>query len=155
MNPPKAIRSRAVRAGAFWRWEHLANPLGKPGSGDDAGFTLAEVIVSIVLFTVMSVAATTAILTTVKLTNRNENRVLAANIAREQIENLRLANTTSASVLDEGTHSVQLKNKTFMVTTALSPSAGTSCTSGSWRLTTVTVTAAGQQLVRYDAVLAC
>jgi prepilin-type N-terminal cleavage/methylation domain-containing protein len=152
MNRTTTIRSVARSAGTFFG---ICAPTEADSPCDDEGFTLAEVIVSIALFTVMSVAATTSLVTVVKLTNRTENRVLAANLAREQVENLRLANTTSAAVLDEGSHDVQLKNKTFTVTTTLDPVAAATCTAGSSRRTTVTVWAAGQQLVRYDAVLAC
>ena len=152
MNRPMTARPVARSAGTSFGIG------GRPEAdfaADDEGFTLAEVIVSIALFTVMSVAATTSLVTIVKLTNRNENRVLAANLAREQVENLRLANTTAAAVLDEGSHNVQLKSKTFTVTTALNPVAAATCAAGSSRSTTVTVSTAGQQLVRYDAVLAC
>lgn len=152
MNRPMTARSVARSAGTFFGFDTQADP---DLPCDDEGFTLAEVIVSIALFTVMSVAATTSLVTVVKLTNRNENRVLAANLAREQVENLRLANTTAAAVLDEGSHDVQLKSKTFTVTTTLDPVAAATCAAGSSRRTTVTVSTAGQQLVRYDAVLAC
>jgi prepilin-type N-terminal cleavage/methylation domain-containing protein len=152
MNRPMTAKSVARSAGASFGAGALS--ASDPASHDE-GFTLAEVIVSIALFTIMSVAATTSLVTVVKLTNRNENRVLATNLAVQQIENLRLANTTAAAVLDEGSHDVQLKSKTFTVTTTLLPGAATTCTAGSSRRTTVTVWTAGRQLVRYDAVLAC
>jgi prepilin-type N-terminal cleavage/methylation domain-containing protein len=127
---------------------------GSERAGDD-GFTLAEVIVSIALFTIMSVAATTAMLTIIKLTNRTSNRVAASNLAREQIDNLRLQNSTSAALLDDGTHTIQLRNTTFTVTTTLNPTPIETCASGGSRQTSVTVSVSGAQLVRYDTVLAC
>src|SRR6185437_4521042 len=66
---------------------------------DDEGFTLAEVIVSIALFTVISFSVMLALITLVKYTGVTQNRVAAANIARQEVERLRGENST-LSLLD-------------------------------------------------------
>lgn len=123
---------------------------------DDSGFTLAEVIVSILLFTIMSFAVMFALVTLIKYTSVTQNRVAASNLARQEVERLRGQNST-LSLLDAGPSSVTLKGTTYTVTPILSPAANASCAPGAARNATVTVSwnGSGSRTVRYDTVLSC
>jgi prepilin-type N-terminal cleavage/methylation domain-containing protein len=55
----------------------------------DAGFTLVEVIVALVVFVIISGATITILIEALKTVKQNSDRVMAANIARSQIEELR------------------------------------------------------------------
>lgn len=122
---------------------------------DDDGFTLAEVIVSIALFVVMSVAATISMVTLIKITRASENRVAATNLGRAELERLRLQNS-AATPLDEGQVAVGSGTR-FAVNSSLSPHATDPCPSGTSRAVTVTVTLRSNsvQVASFDAVLAC
>jgi len=135
----------------------LAGRLARVRQDDpDAGFTIAEVVVSIALFVIISVAVTSALLTLVKYTGVTQNRVAAANLARQEIEQLRGQNSTMEA-LDSGPSSVTLQGTTFTVTPLLSPAANASCAPGASRNATVTVSwpHSGSRTVRYDTVLSC
>lgn len=123
---------------------------------DDDGFTLAEVVVSIALFTVMSFAVMLALVTLVKLTAVTQNRVAASNLARQEIERLRGQNGT-ASQLDAAVPPVTLKGTTYTITPIMTPGATATCAPGAARNVTVKVTwkDSGARSVRYDTVLSC
>lgn len=150
----------ANRVGAFWHTDQrAASNTGSPaedGRTGDEGFTLAEVIVSITLFTVMSFAVMLALVTLVKLTGATQNRVAAANLARQEVERLRGQNGT-LSLLDSGPLTVQLKGTTYTVTPVLNPAANATCAPGAARNATVKVTwnDSASRSVRYDTVLSC
>lgn len=126
------------------------------GRDDEAGFTLAEVIVSIALFTVISFSVMFALVTLVKYTGVTQSRVAAANLARQEVEKLRGENST-LSLLDPGASTVTLKGTTYTITPVLSPAANATCNPGAARNVTVKVTwnNSGSRSVRYDTVLSC
>jgi len=140
----------AIRA----RWSRVAGTDGERAG--DAGFTLAEVIVSIALFTVISFSVMFALITLVKYTAVTQNRVAAANLARQEVEKLRGQNSTLTQ-LDVGAATVSLKGTTYTVTPVMSPAANVTCAAGASRNVTVTVTwnNSGTRSVRYDTVLSC
>jgi len=122
----------------------------------DEGFTLAEAVVAIALFGIMASAATFSIVGLVVTTRTTEHRVAATNLARQEIERLRLQNTTGRQ-LDSDAQTVQLKGTTYTVTPTMTPAASAGCGALATRAASVVVTwnsAAGRR-VRYDTVLAC
>jgi Tfp pilus assembly protein PilV len=148
-------RSIAGRVGTFLR--SARSDRGGSGSvARDEGFTLAEVLVSIALFTVISFSVMFALVTLVKYTAVTQNRVAAANLARQEVEKLRLENST-LSQLDLAAATITLKGVSYTVTPLLSPAGNVTCTPGSYRNATVTVSwnSAGTRTVRYDTVLSC
>jgi Tfp pilus assembly protein PilV len=128
----------------------------EPDCIDDDGFTLAEVVVSIALFTVVSFAVMMALVTLVKLTAVTQNRVAASNLARQEVERLRGQNST-LSLLDAAVSTVTLKGTSFAVTPIMVPAANATCAPGAARNVTVKVTwkDSGSRSVRYDTVLSC
>lgn len=150
MNPPTTERSRAGRAGLFRRL------LSDGERRTDDGFTLAEVIVSIALFTMVSFAVMIALVTVVKLTGVTQNRVAASNLARQEVEKLRGQNST-LSLLDASASTVKLKGTTFTITPIMAPAANATCTPGAARNVTVKVSwnDSSNRTVRYDTVLSC
>src|SRR4051794_10017205 len=109
------------------------------GRTGEEGFTLAEVIVSIGLFTVISFAVMFALVTLVKYTGVTQNRVAAANLARQEVEKLRGQNST-LSQLDVSASTISLKGTTYTVTPIMSPAANAACNPGAARNVTVNVT---------------
>jgi prepilin-type N-terminal cleavage/methylation domain-containing protein len=123
---------------------------------DDEGFTLAEVLVAIALFVIVSVASMTALYTLVKSTAITRNRVSAANLARQEIERLRGQNLNAAA-LDSTAIPVTLKGTAFTITPTMTPTATGTCAPGASRQVTVRVSwnNSGNRSVRYDTVLSC
>lgn len=123
---------------------------------EDSGFTLAEVLVSLGLFVVMSVTATYGLIDTVKLTNVTKTRVAAANLATQELERLRSQNAANAE-LDSVARTVTLHGTTFTVTPSLTPAATADCPTGSFRNVSVVVTwnSTPARNSRYDSVLSC
>jgi type II secretory pathway pseudopilin PulG len=123
---------------------------------DDAGFTVAEVLASIALFTIVAVSATAGLVSAVTSTTRTQDRVAATNLARQEIERLRLQNSTGAQ-LDSAVQTVTLHATQFTVTPTLTPAASANCVAGAARAATVLVTWNGSPArgVRLDTVLAC
>jgi len=165
MNPSMTSRSVAGQVGAPVpahvrppRQDQQASPgmAGPTAAGDDGGFTLAEVIVSIALFTVVSFAVTLALVTLVKLTGVTQNRVAASNLARQEVEKLRGQNST-ASQLDATPSTVALKGARFTVTPVMTPAATAPCAPGASRNVTIKVSwrDSSTRTVRYDTVLSC
>ena len=157
-----ASMSRGRRVGTFLRSAGLRSAGANPQSPDadertgEEGFTLAEVIVSIALFTVISFSVMFALVTLVKFTGVTQNRVAAANLARQEIEKLRGQNST-LSQLDVSASTVSLKGITYTVTPVMTPAANATCAAGAFRNVTVNVTwnNSGSRSVRYDTVLSC
>jgi type II secretory pathway pseudopilin PulG len=147
----------ARRVGTFSRraGADTQSPEAEGRTGEE-GFTLAEVIVSIGLFTVISFAVMFALVTLVKYTGVTQNRVAAANLARQEVEKLRGQNST-LSLLDSSASTITLKGTTYTVTPILSPAANATCAAGAARNVTVQVTwnNSGNRTVRYDTVLSC
>jgi type II secretory pathway pseudopilin PulG len=136
------------------RWRAVARR--HSADSGEAGFTLAEVVVSIAMFTVISFSVMLALVTLVKYTGVTQNRVAAANLARQEIEKIRLQNST-VNQLDSAAATVTLKGITYTVTPIMSPAANSGCAAGATRNVTVTVTwnNSGSRSVRYDTVLSC
>jgi type II secretory pathway pseudopilin PulG len=141
--------------GADGRRPYDDNPTERDHIADD-GFTLAEVVVSIALFTVVSFAVMMALVTLVKLTAVTQNRVAASNLARQEVERLRGQNST-LSLLDAATSNVTLKGTSYAITPIMVPAANATCAPGAARNVTVKVTwkDSGTRSVRYDTVLSC
>jgi prepilin-type N-terminal cleavage/methylation domain-containing protein len=155
MRPSMNRRFIAGRIGTSWR---IVRPgrAGDQSSTGEQGFTLAEVIVSIALFTIISFSVMLALITLVKYTGVTQNRVAAANLARQEVEKLRGENST-LSQLDLTASTVTLKGVSYTVTPRLSPAGNVTCAAGASRNATVTVTwnDSGTRSVRYDTVLSC
>jgi len=159
MRPSMNRRFIAGRAGTFWRAARSDRgnaAAGEQGSTGEQGFTLAEVIVSIALFTVISFSVMFALVTLVKYTAVTQNRVAAANLARQEVEKLRGENST-LSQLDLTAATITLKGVNYTVRPVLSPAGNVTCAAGASRNATVTVTwnDSGSRSVRYDTVLSC
>ena len=161
MNPPTTSRSFAGHVGVLLGMlREDKQPLPRSdepaATGDDDGFTLAEVVVSIALFTVVSFAVMLALVTLVKLTGVTQNRVAASNLARQEIEKLRGQNST-LSLLDASASTVALKGTTFTITPIMNPAATATCAPGASRNVTVKVSwqDSSTRTVRYDTVLSC
>lgn len=159
MNPPMTTRSFAGHVGVLFRLlredrQASSNKDTRPNTDD--GFTLAEVVVSIALFTVISVAVMLALVTLVKLTGVTQNRVAASNLARQEVEKLRGQNST-LSLLDASASTVALKGTNFTITPIMTPAANVTCAPGASRNVTVKVSwkDSSTRSVRYDTVLSC
>ncbi|MDQ1743186.1 MAG: hypothetical protein QOE23_1525 [Pseudonocardiales bacterium] len=158
MNPPMTTRSGAGPVGALLRRLRADEPnhrTSRSPAGDD-GFTMAEVVVSIALFTVVSFAVMMALATLVKLTGVTQNRVAASNLARQEVEKLRGQNST-LSLLDADASTVALKGTSFTITPVMTPAANVTCAPGASRNVTVKVSWKDSSIrtVRYDTVLSC
>lgn len=158
MNPPMTTRSVAGPVGAPLRRPHRNESSRRPteAPADDSGFTMAEVVVSIALFTVVSFAVMMALATLVKLTGVTQNRVAASNLARQEVEKLRGQNST-LSLLDAAASTVALKGTSFTITPVMTPAANVTCAPGASRNVTVKVSwkDSSTRTVRYDTVLSC
>lgn len=123
---------------------------------EDGGFTLAEVIVALGLFTVMATTATWGLVTTLQLTNVTKDRVAAANLAAQELERLRSENA-NVEQLDSTPQTVTLHGLRFTVTPKLNPAAAVDCAPGSTRQVSVVVSwnSNPARTARYDSVLAC
>lgn len=162
MNPPMTTRSFAGHVGVLFRMlredkQASTRQSEHPqASADDDGFTMAEVVVSLALFTVVSFAVMLAMVTLVKLTGVTQNRVAASNLARQEIERLRGQNST-ASQLDASASTVALKGTSFTITPIMTPAATALCAPGAARNVTVKVSwnDSSTRTVRYDTVLSC
>jgi Tfp pilus assembly protein PilV len=163
MNPPMTARSLAGHVGVLVRELRQdrgagtrENPHEDESPAGDGGFTLAEVVVSIALFTVVSFAVMMALVNLVKITGATQNRVAASNLARQEVEKLRGQNST-LSLLDATALTVALKGTTFTVTPIMTPAATATCAPGAARNVTVKVSwkDSSFRTVRYDTVLSC
>ena len=159
MNPPMTARSSAGHVSILSRLlrqdRRASTRQDGPPAADD-GFTLAEVVVSIALFTVVSFAVMTSLVTLVKLTGATQNRVAASNLARQEVEKLRGQNST-LSLLDATSSTVALKGTTFTIAPVMTPAATATCAPGAARNVTVKVSWKDSSFrsVRYDTVLSC
>ena len=159
MNPTMTSRSFAGPAGVLLRMvreDKQARSAKDDRPGDVDGFPMAEGVVSIALFTVVSFAVMMALVTLVKLTGVTQNRVAASNLARQEVERLRGQNST-LSQLDAAATTVALKGVSFTVTPIMSPAATATCAAGASRNVTVKVSWQDSSFrsVRYDTVLSC
>lgn len=90
-------------------------------AASDAGFTLIEVVVSLVLFAVVAGSSVTAIANATRTTNTARDRVTAANLAQADLQSARALQYPNypAAV---AAHTVTAGNKTFTVQRSISTS---------------------------------
>jgi prepilin-type N-terminal cleavage/methylation domain-containing protein len=93
-------------------------PLRQDEDSNDAGFTVLEVLVAFVLFAVLAGASTTAIVNATAAANISRDRVNAANVAEQDIQqarSLRYPNYPQPVAA----HTVTVGNKKYTVTRAI------------------------------------
>ncbi len=127
----------------------------------DGGFTVAEVIVSFVLFVVVATAATTGVINSLQSAHASQRRVDAANVAQSFIASAQ-ANSASATVESGKSYEANVLGEQFTVKrwiTFFPPDGtpgGTQCSPGATFTVNVTVdNADGEFLARSDSVVAC
>jgi prepilin-type N-terminal cleavage/methylation domain-containing protein len=119
--------------------------LAEPESRDDAGFTLLEVVIAMVIFTVFCAASLGLLVRTSDVTKGNLQRSAAANLAAEQIQ---VARSQPALSIDALTRTQKVANTTYTITQTvkyLSSDSATSVCDGAsaqlaYKLVTVKVT---------------
>ncbi|MFI7588889.1 carboxypeptidase regulatory-like domain-containing protein [Spongisporangium articulatum] len=127
---------------AFLRKRRLS--AGRPGTGDDGGFGIIEVVVAMVLFAIMVPATVSVMASTTGGVTDNRSRVVAASLASSQIE---MARSQAASVASETTTRVVGKVTYTIaqtVTTSTASATLVTCSSATlpavYKLVTVNVT---------------
>jgi prepilin-type N-terminal cleavage/methylation domain-containing protein len=139
----------------------MSNSAGNAGYGrapgsdadiDESGFTLIEVLVSITLFTIVSISTILALVNVIQLSHVTQSRIMALNLGRQQIDDLRLLNSTGHQLVSDLN-----VPPPFTLNTTMSPAATAVCAAGSSRAVTVVVSwlATPARSVRLDTVLAC
>ena len=68
------------------------------GDRRDAGFTLVEVMAALVVFVIVSTATVAILIQALRVVRENSDRVMAAGIARSQVEYLRSLGTTAIPI---------------------------------------------------------
>jgi Tfp pilus assembly protein PilV len=132
---------------------------------DDDGFTIMEAVVSLTLFLIVSIAAVSAIVNSIRITDLSNNRVVAANLAQADIEQAR-AQTADQSVLSISTtgypKTTTVGSSTYTVSRAASGTCPTTRTAGTLYYLNLPVTVSwaqsdsgGTRNVRADTVIAC
>ena len=132
----------------------------------EGGFTLIEVVVAIVLFSIISASAIAAISSAIKTSNLTRYRIAATNLAQQNLELARqqptgLATATataSTAAIGRQTYTVSRNVSVSAVATPTgTTSATSSCPVGSVLQVSVQVRwgAAANQVVRQDTVIAC
>ncbi|MFS0704169.1 prepilin-type N-terminal cleavage/methylation domain-containing protein [Cellulomonas sp. 179-A 9B4 NHS] len=142
-------------------WWHRLHRVAR----DDAGLTLAEILVAMLIFAMVSTGLAYSMIGTLNLTRESRVRVVAANLAAEEIDLAR--DTDDLFDLLNETRSVTINNDVFRVERrtqwvsdpAADFSCGSSAGGGTLRYKRVNVTVtwggmrAGAQPVRSDTVL--
>lgn len=82
----------------------------------DAGFTLVEVIAAMAVFAIIATASMSILINGLKAVRQNNDRVLAASIARSEVDRLRQLGAYSLTA-GTATRTVTQGSKTFTVTT--------------------------------------
>jgi Tfp pilus assembly protein PilV len=120
----------------------------------DDGFALLEVLVSFVLFAIVSASATVAIATSIKITNTTRNRVTASNLAQAAITKAR---ADTASLMAAPTTTTTTNGYTVTRHATVPVISGIKCPAGQTMPITVTVSwpSNGTRSVRLDTVIAC
>lgn len=89
-------------------------------AGADEGFTLVEVIVATLIFVLVSTATLTILIASIRAVGENRDRVFAASVARQQVEELRALGSTTAKTTVDTTPTVTVTTpdarKQFTVT---------------------------------------
>jgi prepilin-type N-terminal cleavage/methylation domain-containing protein len=110
----------------------IKNRLRSAASGDD-GFTLTEVIVSFVIFAIVATAATVAVVGGTKSTQLTNNRVTAANVAQQSLQQAQAmprASLTATGPASPTHGNAQYSVSGFAVTRTIGYVGGTSCPNG-------------------------
>ncbi len=123
---------------------------------DDAGFTLAEVVVAAAILMFAVASATYGLVQNARLTGVAVDRTTAGSLATQELEQLRNENANGRA-LDAGPSTITVHGVDYTVTPALNPAATAACPSGTTRRVTVTVAPAHAlaRAARYDSVLTC
>jgi hypothetical protein len=100
---------------------------------------MAEVLVALTIFMIVSAASIWWLVETMKLTNSIRDRVAGSSLATQELEKIR-AERNAGQQLDSGTTSVSLHDVTFNVQSVLNPSGTSACATGQSRQVTVVVT---------------
>ena len=138
--------------------DRVRHRLAAQAQADD-GFTVLEVMVSFVLFVIVSISATFAITSALNASHTSQRRVDAANVAQrfiaDQQQNAQIAANGS------NTYPASVRNEDFSVKrTILFTSGGTLCNPGGSYTVNVEVTqkrkdGTDQLLARSDSVITC
>jgi Tfp pilus assembly protein PilV len=126
---------------------------------DDDGFTVLEVMVSFVLFVIVSISATFAIMSALSASHASQKRVDAANVAQRFIADQQ--QNAQTAVNGSNTYPASVKNEDFSVQrTILFSDGGTLCNPGGSYTVNVKVTqkqndGTYQLLARSDSVITC
>lgn len=120
----------------------------------DDGFALLEVLVSFVLFAIVSASATVAIANSITISNTTRNRVTATGLAQAAITKAR---ADTASLMAAPTSTTTANGYTVTRTATVPVISGIRCPAGQTMPVTVTVTwpTNGIRSVRIDTVIAC
>jgi type II secretory pathway pseudopilin PulG len=123
---------------------------------DDAGFTLVEAVISATILAFVIASTVYGLTQNVHLTGVAVDRTTAANLATQELEQLRNENANGRA-LDSGTSTVTVHGIDYTVTPTMTPAATSSCTPGTPRRVTVSVAPsnASSRAARYDSVLTC
>ncbi len=73
-------------------------PRGRRDSSAEAGFTLVEVMAAVVIFVIISTATVAILIQALRVVRDNSDRVMAASIARSEVEYLRTIGTTAIPI---------------------------------------------------------
>ncbi len=139
-----------MRAG--WVRPQAVRPEAPAATAPDAGFTLVEVVVSFVLFAILSTTAGMALASTLKASAGNEARVVAANLVARQMETIQGQTATAIVDGDAARQTVILGGRTYYLdqTSTYDTAAGTgsacSGASGPAAYKRVTVTASWDRM---------
>ncbi len=131
----------------------------------DSGFALTEVIVSFIMFIVVATAATVAVSRGIDSSGANRDRVGAANIAQQQLEQARALPRASLTAAPTATSTAIAGASKYTVrrTVGFLPAGSTACptdvaTDAAHEITVhVDVTTQGQtpRTITMDTVIAC
>ena len=123
----------------------------------DGGFTVAEVIVSSVLFAVVATAAITGVVNSLQSAHYSQRRIDAANVAQSFLASAQ-ANTATITAENNKPYTANVLNESFQVRrwVTFSHTGGTQCTPGATFTVSVTVAdSSGKFLARSDSVVTC
>lgn len=125
---------------------------------DDRGFSLLEVMVAFVMFSVIAASATRAIVLSLQASHRTQQTVDGANVAQSFIASTQ-ANTILVRAEVAKTYPAAVQNEEFVVTRSITfvPSRAIQCTPGITFTVNVSVAQkqTGRFVARSDAVVTC
>ncbi len=93
---------------------HRLDALSQEAATTDRGFTVIEALVSFVLLALVGASATSAIVATMRTSNTTRDRVTAANIAQQDIQDARSLRYPNYPA-GVAAHTVTVGNKSFTV----------------------------------------